>query len=66
MNQADIFKMQEKIAYLEAQLDESYTHIHNLYSKIDELEHQIYVLKGLVKPQDAVCLPQEDTRPPHY
>lgn len=62
----DILKMQEKLAYLEMQLDESYTHIHMLYSKIDELEQKIDVLKGLIKPQAAVCEAHEETRPPHY
>ncbi len=61
-----ILKMQERIAWLEANLGDTTNLIEELFTKIDKMERQIRYLASISEAPSAVRPLSEETPPPHY
>ncbi|HIX57831.1 MAG TPA: SlyX protein [Candidatus Anaerobiospirillum pullistercoris] len=58
--------MQERIAWLEANLGDTTNLIEELFTKIDKMERQIRYLASISEAPSAVRPLSEETPPPHY
>ncbi len=61
-----LMKMQERIAWLEANLSEAQQIIDDLALRLDKSERQIRYLASITDVPDAVRPLSEETPPPHY
>lgn len=61
-----IFKMQERIAWLEQNLDETNQLTCNLLDRIDKLERALKFMASIQEMPSAVRPLSEETPPPHY
>lgn len=66
VNAENLIKMQERIAWLEANLGDANKQIEELFTKIDKLECQVRYLASITEPPPAVRALTEETPPPHY
>lgn len=64
--QKDMMKMQERIAWLEQNLDEANQFLYKLLERLDKAERQIKFLASMQEPPSAVRPLSEETPPPHY
>lgn len=64
--QQDMLKMQERIAWLEQNLDETNQLLYSLFERLDKAERQIKFLASMQEPPSAVRPLSEETPPPHY
>lgn len=64
--QEDLLKMQERIAWLEQNLEEAYKLIDNLAERLDKAEGYMRYMASLQEAPAAVRPLSEETPPPHY
>lgn len=61
-----LLKMQERIAWLEANLADANNLIDELFLKVDKLERQLRYLASITEAPSVVRPLSEETPPPHY
>lgn len=61
-----IISLEEKISWLEDQLDSQGKELSALYEKLDKLERQFKVLYSKVGDPYATCSQKDEVPPPHY
>lgn len=61
-----IMKMQEKIAWLEATLEENNQEISKIMQTLENMQRQVQVLQSKITEPDAVRDLKDETPPPHY
>ena len=63
---AKIIALEEKISWLEEQLDTQSTELTNLYDRLDKLERQFKILYSKVGDPYATRSEKDEVPPPHY
>ncbi len=58
--------LEEKIAWLEEQLDAQANELNNIYDKMDKLERQFKILYSKVGYRYATRAMKDEVPPPHY
>lgn len=61
-----IIALEEKIAWLEEQLDAQANELNNIYDKMDKLERQFKILYSKVVDPYATRAMKDEVPPPHY
>ncbi len=61
-----IIALEEKIAWLEEQLDAQANELNNIYDKMDKLERQFKILCSKVGDPYATRAMKDEVPPPHY
>ena len=61
-----IIALEEKIAWLEEQLDAQANELNNIYDKMDKLERQCKILYSKVGDPYATRAMKDEVPPPHY
>ena len=61
-----IIAHEEKIAWLEEQLDAQANELNNIYDKMDKLERQFRILYSKVGDPYATRAMKDEVPPPHY
>lgn len=61
-----IIALEEKIAWLEEQLDAQANELNNIYDKMDKLERQFKFLYSKVGDPYATRAMKDEVPPPHY
>lgn len=61
-----IIALEEKIAWLEEQLDAQANELNNIYDKMDKLERQFKILYLKVGDPYATRAMKDEVPPPHY
>lgn len=61
-----IIALEEKIAWLEEQLDAQANELNNIYDKMDKLERQFKILYSKVRDPYATRAMKDEVPPPHY
>lgn len=61
-----IIALEEKIAWLEEQLDAQANELNNIYDKMDKLERQFKILHSKVGDPFATRAMKDEVPPPHY
>lgn len=61
-----IIALEEKIAWLEEQLDAQANELNNIYDKMDKLERQFKILYSKVGDPYATRAMKDEVPPPHY
>ena len=61
-----IIALEEKIAWLEEQLDAQANELNNIYDKMDKRERQFKILYSKVGDPDATRAMKDEVPPPHY
>lgn len=61
-----IIALEEKIAWLEEQLDAQANELNNIYDKMDKLEIQFKILYSKVGDPYATRAMKDEVPPPHY
>lgn len=61
-----IIALEEKIAWLEEQLDAQANELNNIYDKMDKLERQFKILYSKVGDRYATRAMKDEVPPPHY
>lgn len=61
-----IIALEEKIAWLEEQLDAQANELNNIYDKIDKLERRFKILYSKVGDPYATRAMKDEVPPPHY
>lgn len=62
----ELVKMQERIAWLEQNLEEANQMIYGLLDRLDKAERQIKFVANMQEAPAAVRPMSEETPPPHY
>lgn len=62
----ELVKMQERIAWLEQNLDDTNQLVYSLLDRLDKAERQIKFLASMQEAPAAVRPMSEETPPPHY
>lgn len=63
---AKIIALEEKISWLEEQLDTQSMELTNLYDRLDKLERQFKILYSKVGDPYATRSEKDEVPPPHY
>lgn len=63
---AIIIALEEKISWLEEQLDSQSMELTNLYDRLDKLERQFKILYSKVGDPYATRSEKDEVPPPHY
>ena len=63
---AKIIALEEKISWLEEQLDSQSMELTNLYDRLDKLERQFKILYSKVGDPYATRSEKDEVPPPHY
>lgn len=63
---AKIIALEEKISWLEEQLDSQSLELTNLYDRLDKLERQFKILYSKVGDPYATRSEKDEVPPPHY
>ncbi len=62
----EIIKLQEKVAWLESELEKQSSYLSNLYEKFETMQKNISFLKTKVQDPYATCDEKDEVPPPHY
>ena len=61
-----LIELEEKLAWLEAQVDSQARELSGLYDKLDKLQNQFKILYSKVGDPYATVSQKDEVSPPHY